>query len=325
VLIFAGASLAQRATSVTGKFQSFKDGTLKIKLRDDKEQEYKLDAETAIVSVTKPKEKLAQATAFDGVEAGRIIRVFVKGKGEDAKVEAVQIAAGAGKRIIEQPGAKSGEDLSKAEPKFTVTAEELHKEFKTDKKAAETKYQGQVVEVKGTVNSLGVNVSSQAYVDLEVPKEFVGVMCYTADKEPWAKVAPGQQVKLKGRWPKGAFSAQLMNCVFTEAKSSPAISITAKKLVQEYMAAKEGTRQKYHDKWLIVDGELASIDLKKGVATIKGDGDTPIKVGFGATQANLFKAARVGRPLKVLGRATIFASGNDALFVENSLPISQEP
>jgi hypothetical protein len=150
-------------------------------------------------------------------------------------------------------------------------------------------------------------------------------MCYTAEKEPWAKVAPGQHVKLKGRWPKGAFSAQLMNCVVTEAQSNPAISITAQKLVQEYMAAKERTRQKYHDTWLIVVGEVANIDLKKGVATIKGDGETPIKVGISASQANLFKSARVGRQLKVLGRATIYASGNDALFLENSLPITQGP
>jgi hypothetical protein len=97
----------------------------------------------------------------------------------------------------------------------------------------------------------------------------------------------------------------------------------AQKLAQEYAADKPGTRQNYHDKWLIVDGELANIDFKKGVATIKGEGEITVKAGFGAGWANLFKSVSPGRQLKLLSRATIFDSGTE-LFLESSLPITQK-
>jgi hypothetical protein len=108
VLILAVEALGQRNTIVTGKFQSFKDGVLTIKdLRGDKDREFKLDSDTSVVSMSNTKEKLRLTTAFDGVEVGRTIRVYLKGKGDDGQVEAVQIGVGAtgGRGERPRPGA----------------------------------------------------------------------------------------------------------------------------------------------------------------------------------------------------------------------------
>ena len=61
-----------------------------------------------------------------------------------------------------------------------------------------------------------------------------------------------------------------------------------------------------------------------GIATLKRDGETKVKVGISQSQAGLFKSARAGKRLKVLGRATIHTTGTEALFLENSLPITQK-
>jgi uncharacterized protein (TIGR03066 family) len=107
VLLVAGAALAggRDITVVTGKFKSYKDGLLTINdLRSRQDQEFKLGPDTTVVSMRNTKQKLPLATAFDGVNVGRIIRVYVKGK--EAQVEAVQIGVGASVGGRPAPGAQ---------------------------------------------------------------------------------------------------------------------------------------------------------------------------------------------------------------------------
>lgn len=200
------------------------------------------------------------------------------------------------------------EDLSKAKPDFTLTAEEFFKEYKADKSAAERKYKGKVIELSGTVSGMGRNISEDGYLTLEVPKELIGVQCFTADDAPWNTAIPGQKVKVKGKWPEFSISAALIHCVITEAGPSPAMRLTADQLAKEYKADPEAARKKYADKWLIVTGEVVDREFNSvGAASVqlKTTGDVKVKCSFTAFDKAQVKQFKVGQSVTLVGQFTL--------------------
>src|SRR5262249_47468777 len=106
--------------------------------------------------------------------------------------------------VDKQPATRpkpAAEDISKGEPAFEVNADEFYKEYQADKNAAAEKYKGKVIELSGAVDGVGRNISGDSYVTLKVEKQLIGVTCVTVDEQPWARVVPGQKVKIKGKWP----------------------------------------------------------------------------------------------------------------------------
>jgi len=59
------------------------------------------------------------------------------------------------------------------------------------------------------------------------------IFCDMVEKEPWAKVIPGQIVKVKGRCAE-FFEPRLRNCVFIEPGPFQAVSISAEELAREF-------------------------------------------------------------------------------------------
>jgi hypothetical protein len=337
VVVLAGVVLAQvrDITIVTGKFQSYKDGSLKVKDLRSGDREFNLTADTTVVSMRNTKEKLPLATAFDGVEPGRIVRVYLKGKGDDAKVEAVQIGVGAG-GVRPRPGPQPGplvEDLSKAKSKYVVTADDLFKEYQQDKKAAAAKYANQVVEISGVVMVLDQDYSGRPYVALSAPEKpyQVGTRCYTTDQQPWAKLAPGQKVTLKGRWPpQGSFlwnHVALNNCVVTGVGPNPAIKMSTQQLVKEFLADTGSAKRKYDDKWVILNGKVAGKRRDKNgvlIVDVQGEGDVKLACQFGKELEPLVKRVKAGEDLTVLCRVFISDAGRGALAVSSCLPITEK-
>jgi hypothetical protein len=79
---------------ITCKFQSFSDNVLKVTDLSGRDWEFKLDKGVDIVSVNAPKQKLPLTNAFQGVNQGRILRVFTEGDKDERKVVAIQIGQG---------------------------------------------------------------------------------------------------------------------------------------------------------------------------------------------------------------------------------------
>src|SRR5262249_45189718 len=147
----------------------------------------------------------------------------------------------AGEKLVDQINevAKQVEkqDISNVPPKFSLSAQELFNENARNTAAAAAKYKGSVVEGSGVVNGFMENYGEAGIVTLKVEGQPLGLMCNTFEAEPWKKVHPGQQVKLKGRWPPfSEFGLNLLDCVFTELGPSTAVSVTAEQLAQEYAA-----------------------------------------------------------------------------------------
>jgi Leucine-rich repeat (LRR) protein len=212
-----------------------------------------------------------------------------------------------------EPPKRVVEDVSKVEPAFSLTAEKFAAEAK-DRAVANEKFKGKVVELSGVVKTVGQNISGEPYLSLEVEKDFTGVMCFTADAEPWAKVVPGQKIKLKGKWPPDAFGTVLAHCAFVDVGTSPAITITAQQLAKEYAADKEAANKKYTDKYLIITGEVADKEFNSAGAasvTLKVDGNVKVKCSFTAFEKGMVKPIKVGQQLKAVGQYTLNFGGDE--------------
>ena len=187
---------------------------------------------------------------------------------------------------------------------FSLSAMELQAEFNTDKAAALAKYQGKTIDLSGVVKSVGDDGSADnGLVEVVTGEGSLGLPCYTVDKEPFARLAPGQTVKLQGVWPKTAAEPRLRDAVIVEAGPSPAIAMTALQLATEYAADPEGVKTKYNDKSLFLSGEVKQNDPKdSGNCTLilKGTEKAHVEVSFGAIYAGKTAKIKDGQPIKLL-------------------------
>src|SRR6516164_3299521 len=109
------------------------------------------------------------------------------------------------------PESKAPEDLTNVPADFTMTA----KEYFMDQKKNSNKYNGKVVEISGEVSQAygGHTGNGKPFFKLvaDAPSWYY-VHCTPADPQPWAKIVPGQQIKVKGR----EVDLGLQRCVIVE-------------------------------------------------------------------------------------------------------------
>jgi hypothetical protein len=200
---------------------------------------------------------------------------------------------------------------------FALSAMELQAEFTTDKATALAKYQGKTIDLTGVVKSVGDDGTDQnGLVEIVTGAGSLGLPCYTVDKEPFARLAPGQTVKLQGVWPKSAGEPTLRNCVIVEAGPSPAIALTALQLATDYAADPEGVKTKYDGKSLILSGEVLRRDpTDSGNCTIvlKGTDKAHLEMSFGAIHAGKTAKIKEGQPIKLLANFDKSACSSDTI------------
>jgi hypothetical protein len=203
-----------------------------------------------------------------------------------------------------KPGVE--ETVAKTEPAFRLTAEEYQSQ------AGDAKFNGQVIELSGTVSGVGRNISGESYVTLKA-QGLVGVMCFTTDPEPWATVAQGQKVRIKGLWAPTFVAPRLLWCVVEEPGEYAAVRIAATDLAKEYAADPEATVKKYDKKHLVLTGEVASKSANDvGAVTLglKTGNATAINCSFTAFDKGATAGYEVGQTVTVFGEFTLnFGSG----------------
>lgn len=178
------------------------------------------------------------------------------------------------------PKPKAPEDLTNVPADFTMTAKDYYKDSHKDAESSH-KYSGKVIELSGEVSKAygGHGMAGKPFFRL-VADQFVGeyVHCFSFDPQPWAKIVPGQQIKVKGRQ-----NTLLENCVIVDYGKDPSITISPEELAKEYQADPEATGKKYDEKYLRLEGDVVSLTLGQ-----KGQiGRTPDKLilkGNGAVQ-----------------------------------------
>ena len=201
-------------------------------------------------------------------------------------------------------------EVSNTEPAFRLTAEEFHR------RASDEAFSGKVIELTGTVEDASRNAGGEAFVHLKVEGELLGVMCFTADPQPWASFARGQKVRLKGQWAETVFAPRLLYCVFVETGEYAAVRISAADLATEYAADPEATVKKYDKKHMVITGEVASKDVNEFGAVglvLKTGNKVTVKCGFTAFDKDLSGAYEVGQTVTVFGDFSLNFGGGDSL------------
>jgi hypothetical protein len=210
-----------------------------------------------------------------------------------------------------------------AEPKYKLTAYQLYSEYKNNKAAAQAKYEGQIVEVSGTVDMIpqtyggesSIRISSPRPADATGPEVKFDLMdglgVSTIDKEPFARLAPGQTATFRG---KCMFSTGLwiMEAEIVSAGPSPAVTTTAVDLATEFAKDADATKKKYETgalsgKVMIVTGDLLATEKDKDstdlTGVVIGTGDKKVYCHIDRTSDTnkRLAALKPGQPLKLVG------------------------
>lgn len=174
-------------------------------------------------------------------------------------------------------------------PKFVLTPDELHAEKEKDGKAAQAKYNTQIVELKSEVQYVGAvsDSSGQRSVSLKGKNIQGGLTCFLKDTQAAGKLARGRTIRLKGRIAMeliGENAALLVNdCEILELGPETAVRATAEDLARQFKQDLDEAKDQFADKTIIVTG----IVLKKGKniegvwgVELKGDNSTVIVSTF---------------------------------------------
>jgi hypothetical protein len=208
--------------------------------------------------------------------------------------------------------AKSGDkdpSLTAGKADFTLTAEEWQKEWKNGPEAAKKKYDEKLIELSGEIDDSDMSdpYGRIGYVYLKVPGGG-NVRCGTEDKEPWFKVGPGCKVRIQGK-PDGS-TGDLYPCIIVESSPNTTQTISARELTKECASDWKGAKEKYEDKWLIIEGEVSSKPSTKPDLPLLLKGEAEMKIRCACGDLSEFErkrndSIRVGQQIKVCGKVRI--------------------
>jgi hypothetical protein len=85
-------------------------------------------------------------------------------------------------------------------PSYTLSANQLYREYDSNEVAADAKYKGKVVIVSGTIQDIGKDIMDDAYIVIGGGGFLDGVQCtFTkGEQSSVARLSKGQQVTVKG-------------------------------------------------------------------------------------------------------------------------------
>jgi hypothetical protein len=181
----------------------------------------------------------------------------------------------------------------------TVSPKEFKADSKDEKMAAE-KYGDRVIQTEGEVH-LFIRNANGDMVYLKAEGDVLGLGCYTTEREPWTKLAPGQRVKIKG-WSAKRYASHgiLYSCVVVEASDNPALRISAAELAKEYAADRKATDEKYDNKPLYTEGEIVSKG-KDGDVFLRLKGVPGVEVNCAFSNDDAIELLKPGETVRLLG------------------------
>ena len=98
---------------------------------------------------------------------------------------------------------ESDEDTQKVqsqEPSYTLSADQLYREYESNEVAADAKYEGKVVIVYGIIQDIGKGITDEVYIVIGGSGFLDGVQCFFTEGEQSsiARLSKGQSVRVKG-------------------------------------------------------------------------------------------------------------------------------
>lgn len=181
--------------------------------------------------------------------------------------------------------------------------------YAADRAEAFRRYNDKIIELSGLVTGMGRTIDKKSQLTLQgAPGALLGVMCFTIDAEPWKKYAPGQDVKVVGRFTAKSGAAALIDCTVVDGGKSTTPTLTAAELAHEYGENREATVKKYDEKFLIVSGEVLQKEINDAGAVqldLKGEDKTIVRCMFPASEKDVAEAIKSGQKVSVVGEFTL--------------------
>ena len=119
-------------------------------------------------------------------------------------------------------GSSSGSDSTNGdgaqgtvkEEAIVVTAAELYAAYKTNEVAADTTYKGKLLEISGTIDTIGKDILDDPYVSLKTGEVFGSVQCMLSDEaiSQAGSLTPGTRITLQGRGNGYLLNALVKDC-----------------------------------------------------------------------------------------------------------------
>lgn len=104
-------------------------------------------------------------------------------------------------------------NLLKEKPDFTITAEDLQKEFESDENASTSKFVNKIVEVTGVISSIEKGENNAINVALTTGSSLSSVICTFPGNTDTSGLIAGRTVTLRGECSGFLMDVLLNNCV----------------------------------------------------------------------------------------------------------------
>jgi hypothetical protein len=102
---------------------------------------------------------------------------------------------------------------SETKPVLKVTSKTLYKEYNNNEIAADDKYKGKIIQVRGTIRDIGKDIMDDAYISLIGDDFFGDVQCFFPDKSYLLNLKKGQRVSVIGYCDGLFMNIILQNCI----------------------------------------------------------------------------------------------------------------
>jgi hypothetical protein len=199
---------------------------------------------------------------------------------------------------------------------MAMTAEEFHKAVKEG--MAGMMFRDAAIELTGTIRMVGSD-GKDCVITLEAGTSALGVSCQiVGEKEPWARLARGQKIKLRGQFPAFFADAALVNCTLVELGPSTAVQAKAEDLAAEFAKDKEATVKKYREKTVIIAGVVESKrsnDLGAIKVILKSAGPVRTQCGFTAFEKAEAEKLQPGERVRIVGEFSALESLNEPVLL----------
>jgi len=213
-------------------------------------------------------------------------------------------------------GRPDKQEPAPAKVDFTLTSEQLAKDYETDRAAANKKYSGKWVEVEGPVQFVPVLANGDVSISLvgfkADPKKFGGHTVRgippAEEREKLKGLVPGQKAKLKGKVDRetaGEF-IELVPCAIVSIGPDPAIPVTADQLTEAYAKDAKAADAKYNGKWVFVEGVVLELRPDEASVILAGAGKKDgkalrISASYPDNRKKDFAALKKGDTAKIKG------------------------
>lgn len=202
-----------------------------------------------------------------------------------------------------------------------VTVNELI--FQNAKNAAK-KYGDAKLELTDAIFEFGSSAGAPV-IEFRANQNNRVLTCLTKEKEPWAVFAPGQRVKVIGKWASAA-TTQLSDCeVVAVDKAGALIPVTAAQLGKE--ADDEKTMARYKGTSLLVTGKvLKSVVEKSGFTSVvlEGSGKFAIYTQAPVAAQERAKDLKVGETATIAGQFSFMDAEKGEVFLTRCWPVTRK-